>query len=349
MPFPPLTFEPILKSRAWGGDALSRFGKRVVPGTPTGESWEVADLPESVPGGRSVVSGGPFAGRSLRALIEEDPSGILGRAAPGGDGGFPLLVKILDARENLSVQLHPSAAYAKRHEDARLKTEAWMILEADEGAMVYAGIEETVDHETFREALASGRVRELLIATEVAAGDCIFLESGLCHALGAGIVAAEIQTPSDTTFRVWDWNRNDPGRELHLEQALDCVRLGADQASTWPRVIRRGEAPKLSHDGLQVATLVDCDRFRMELMEPARDIEETSFTFPTNGMPHVFMNCSGRSTIAANDIAVELGPGGTCLVPAGSVEAEITLEVRDNRGCGLLHAVPPDPVLRSIA
>ncbi len=350
MHFPPLTFKPILKPRAWGGQSLGKFGKAIDHGTPTGESWELADLPESIADGRSVVTGGPLDGRTLRSLIEEDPTGILGRARPGPDGGFPLLVKILDARDNLSVQLHPSAAYADSHEDAYLKTEAWLILDADEGALVYAGIDENVDHDQFREALASGNVRELLVATEVEAGDCVFLESGLCHALGAGIVAAEVQTPSDTTFRVWDWNRNDPDRQLHVEQALECVRLGSSQASTWPRITRHSNAVRLAHDGLEVTTLVDCDRFRMERFEPAAGEDtSTSFTFPTNGMPHVFMSCSGTATITANGCSIQLPCGATGLLPAGAESAEITLEVRDNRRCQLLHAVPPDPLAKSLA
>ncbi|MCH2144594.1 MAG: class I mannose-6-phosphate isomerase [Phycisphaerales bacterium] len=350
MHFPPLTFKPILKPRAWGGDSLRDFGKAIDGDTPTGESWELADLPDSIPDGRSVVSGGPFDGRTLRSLIEEDPTGILGRAQPGPDGGFPLLIKILDARENLSVQLHPSAAYADTHEDAYLKTEAWLILDADPGALVYAGIEEAVDHDRFREALASGNVRELLVATEVTAGDCVFLESGLCHALGEGLVAAEVQTPSDTTFRVWDWNRNDPNRKLHVEEALECVRLGSGQASKWPRITRRSEATSLAHDGLEVTTLVDCDRFRMERFEPAagRD-DSTSFTFPTNGMPHVFMSCSGTASLTANGASIQLPRGTTALLPAAAGSAEITLEVRDNQRCELLHAIPPDPLAETLA
>ena len=135
MSFPPLTFAPILKERAWGGAGLLTFGKPVAEGVPTGESWELADLPSSIPDGRSTVTGGRFDGRTLRSLIDEDPEGMLGRAAPGPDGGFPLLVKLLDARENLSVQLHPSAAYAQQHSESHLKTEAWVVLAAEEGAL----------------------------------------------------------------------------------------------------------------------------------------------------------------------------------------------------------------------
>ena len=198
MSLPPLSFAPILKERAWGGENLRSFGKDVATGMPTGESWELADLPSSIPDGRSTVSGGPLDGRTLRSIIEEDPVAVLGRAEPGPDGGFPLLIKFLDARENLSVQLHPSAAYAADHEDAYLKTEAWVILDAEPDAMIYAGIEESIDHTGLKTALESGNVREILIATPVTTGDCIFLESGLCHALGEGR-----QEPKAPSRRPW--------------------------------------------------------------------------------------------------------------------------------------------------
>ncbi|MEC8734817.1 MAG: type I phosphomannose isomerase catalytic subunit, partial [Planctomycetota bacterium] len=222
-----LAFEPILKQRAWGGDRLAAFGKRVPEGQRIGESWEVADLPGAGNPDCWVVAEGPDAGRSLRSLIEEDPASILGRAEPGPDGGFPLLIKLLDARENLSVQLHPSAEYAANHGDSFLKTEAWVVLEAEPGSRAYVGLDPSLDREGFDRAIESGGFMDVMIERSLEPGDCLFLESGLCHALGAGTVVAEVQTPSDTTFRVWDWNRNDPERALHLEQARESRRRGA--------------------------------------------------------------------------------------------------------------------------
>ena len=350
MTLPALTLEPILKERAWGGRSLSTFGKRLPEAGTIGESWEVADLPPSIPDGRSKIRGGPFDGRTLRSVIEADPVGILGRAAPGPDGGFPLLIKFLDARENLSVQLHPSEDYAAKHADTFLKTEAWIILQAAPGALIYAGVREDIDASGFRAALESGDMRDILIATSVEPGDCVFLESGLCHALGEGIVAAEIQTPSDTTFRVWDWNRNDPNRPLHIEQAMECVRLGALQASAWPRITRVHEASRTEHGGLGVSTLVDCDRFTIERFEPTDDTTEgIDFEFPTNGMPHVFMPTGGAAMIEAGGERIELERGSTAILPAGSERARIELQVRDNQPPALLHAVPPDSLDRTIA
>ena len=230
MPLPPLRFRPILKSRAWGGRRLARFGKPVppAPAPPVGESWEIADLAPPVEDGVSRVAGGPFDGASLRDLLDAHRRAILG-SAHDVDGRFPLLVKFLDAAEHLSVQVHPTAAFAARHPGAHLKTEAWVVLEAAPGARIYRGIRAGVTPDRFRAAIAGGTAVDLLVSEEVRAGDCIPLVSGLCHALGAGVMVAEVQTPSDTTFRVYDWNRNDPARPLHVDQAMECILLGDGQ------------------------------------------------------------------------------------------------------------------------
>ena len=340
-----LVFEPLLKKRAWGGDRLEAFGKRVPPGVRIGESWELADLPGDAAADCSVVSEGPEAGRSLRSLIEEDPDSILGRAQPGPGGVFPLLVKLLDARENLSVQLHPSAEYAAQHEECHLKTEAWVVLAADEGSKAYVGLDPSVDLARFNEAIESGRFLDILVERELQPGDCIFLESGLCHALGAGTVVAEIQMPSDTTFRVWDWDRNDPDRPLHLEEARSSIRLGEDQRTDWPLITRHAEARVLESGGLMTRRLVDCDRFRIDQLQPGEEVGETcSFSFPSNGMPHVFMCTSGGGTIEQGEDVLSFYPGRTILMPAAVPEATFTLQVRDNAETSLLHAMPADPL-----
>ena len=149
-------------------------------------------------------------------------------------GGFPLLVKYLDAREHLSVQVHPSPDYAKSHEGAHLKTESWLILDADEGAMLYKGLKPGTSGADLQRAIESGTVPDLLIAEPAVVGQCHTLPSGTVHALGAGVLVAEVQTPSDTTFRVYDWAKEygRDGRELHIDQALECADLGpADRKS----------------------------------------------------------------------------------------------------------------------
>lgn len=340
-----LVFEPLLKSRAWGSDALRAFGKDIPPDARVGESWELADLPGSDRTDSSVVSEGTELGRSLRTLIEEDPASILGRAKPGPGGVFPLLIKLLDARENLSVQLHPSPTYAAAHADCHLKTEAWVVLTAAPDSKAYVGLDPSVDLEQFNQALESGQFLDILVERSLKPGDAIFLESGLCHALGAGTVVAEIQMPSDTTFRVWDWDRNDPDRPLHLQEARESIRLGEAQRTNWPVMTRHHEARVLESNGLTRRLLVDCDCFKIDQLEPTEgDAGPCRFTFPSNGMPHVFICTKGLGTVEYDGKVLDFYPGRTILMPASIPEVTITLQVRDNAPNTLLHAVPADPL-----
>lgn len=222
----PLAFQPLLFSKVWGGDRLARFGKAVARGTTIGESWEVADLASTASCGagggaqRSVIANGPLAGRTLHEAMLAWPNAMLGPRHSGAEA-FPLLVKFLDAKQNLSVQVHPSPAYARSHPDAHLKTEAWFIMDAAPGSVIYKGVKQGVTRDLFQRAISAGKVADCLISVPARVGECHNLPSGTCHALGAGVLVAEVQTPSDTTFRVFDWGR--PGRELHLAQSLDCI------------------------------------------------------------------------------------------------------------------------------
>lgn len=222
----PLCFRPILMPKVWGGRRLASFGKSLPEGQHIGESWEVADMPTTSAGGagggaqRSVISNGPLAGRTLADAMNLWPGPMLGVAEAPVQ--FPLLVKFLDAAENLSVQVHPSPAYAQSHPDAHLKTECWYILDAAPGSVIYKGVRPGVTRDAFAKAITSGTVVDLLIAEPALPGECHNLPSGTCHALGAGVLVAEVQTPSDTTFRVFDWGRT--GRELHVAQSLECIQ-----------------------------------------------------------------------------------------------------------------------------
>lgn len=232
----PLLLEPILLSKVWGGDRLAALGKRVAPGETIGESWELADLPQTSASGagggafRSRIVNGPLAGSTLHDVLTLWGASMLGRATPTPGGDFPLLVKFLDARENLSVQVHPSATYAKEHPGSHLKTECWYIIHARPGALIYRGVRPGVTPEQFARHITLGTCHDDLIAVPAVAGDCHTLPSGTCHALGAGVLVAEVQTPSDTTFRVYDWGRQ--GRELHVEQAIGCIEFGPAPVAT---------------------------------------------------------------------------------------------------------------------
>lgn len=232
----PLQFQPILLEKVWGGRKLARYGKRLPPASPIGESWEVADLDVTSPSGagggaaRSVIAKGPLQGRTLRDAMAAWGEDLLGPASPGASGAFPLLIKLLDARENLSVQVHPSPAYAAARPGAHVKTECWYVLESDPRGAIFAGLRAGVTREDLARHAADGRIADDLVTTWAEPGACHRLPSGTCHALGAGVMVAEVQTPSDTTFRLFDWGRK--GRALHIAEALNCVDIGPAPAPT---------------------------------------------------------------------------------------------------------------------
>ena len=214
----PLKFSPIYKERIWGGRNLQRLFRRPLPpGKNIGESWELADLAE----GASVASNGPLSGATLTELTGRMGGELLGTALPC-DGRFPLLLKLLDANETLSLQVHPDAQAAARiGPPAALKTECWYVLES-RGGFIYKGLEPGVTAGQFRRAIQDDTVERLVRRYDVVAGDFHYLPAGVVHALGRGAVVAEVQTPSDTTYRVTDWGR---GREIHVERSMQCIHF----------------------------------------------------------------------------------------------------------------------------
>lgn len=219
-PLYPLTFEPRFKERVWGGRSLEiMYGKQLPPGVPIGESWEISDRP----GDESVIQNGPLAGRTLRWLMQEHERDVLGDATPADGRRFPLLCKILDAREKLSLQVHPPARAKHLGEP---KAEMWYIAAAEPGAELFVGLTAGVTRETFERAIALGHVAECFHRIAVRTGDTMFLPSGRVHAIGAGLVIFEIQQNSDTTFRVHDWDRvglDGRPRELHVTESLASI------------------------------------------------------------------------------------------------------------------------------
>lgn len=229
MPWHPLTFRPIYQDRVWGGDRLSGlFGRKLPGGRKIGESWEVCDRPEAP----SVVSQGPLAGRTLSELMALNPVGLWGSGGPSGMR-FPWLCKLLDARDDLSLQVHPPA-----HRAAELggepKTEMWYVAEASPDAAVYVGVQPGTTPMEFERRSRDGTVAGLFHRLPVTAGDVLFLPSGRVHALGRGLVILEIQQNSDTTYRVFDWNRvglDGQPRALHLTEAMRSIDF-SDTAPT---------------------------------------------------------------------------------------------------------------------
>ena len=218
----PLIFQPIFKERVWGGRELERlYGKKLPPGAVIGESWEISDRP----GDASVIANGPLAGKDLRWLMEHHAPEILGGAKPAADGRFPLLCKILDARDKLSLQVHPPANKAAEL-GGEPKTEMWYIADAAPDARFYVGLKRGVTRAEFEKKISDGSVADCFHRVPVRAGDTMFLPSGRVHAIGDGLVIFEIQQNSDTTYRVFDWNRvglDGKPRELHVAQSLASI------------------------------------------------------------------------------------------------------------------------------
>jgi len=246
----PLFFRPILKRTLWGGRRLGELlGKPIGPETDYAESWEIVDHGQD----QSLVEHGPLAGKTLRELVDERNAELLGRHA--GLDAFPLLLKFLDCHRVLSVQVHPDDAYAQQMPQPDLgKTEAWYIVAAEPSSRIYAGLQAGVDRQSLEQAIAAGETEQVLHAFTPQVGQCVFIPAGTVHALGEGLVVAELQQSSDTTFRLFDWNRVDAhgqGRPLHLEAALDVTDFANGPVAV--------QQPVPAADGTE--TLVACDKF----------------------------------------------------------------------------------------
>ncbi len=219
---PAIVFEPLYMERIWGGRALETIYGRTLPlpDFPFGEAWEIVDREDA----QSVVTGGEFSGMTLHDLWEWHRGEIFGEGLPLSDR-FPLLIKILASADDLSIQVHPPAAIAGKL-GGEPKTEMWFIADAKPGAKLYLGLRKGATRESFERAIAEGSVAEQVHAITPRKGDSIFIESGRLHAIGAGFLMHEIQQNSDTTYRVFDWNRTDSAgnpRQLHVEESLACI------------------------------------------------------------------------------------------------------------------------------
>jgi len=300
-----LTFTPLLVPKIWGGRRLEGWGKTLPEGA-IGESWEVADLPGDGP--VSVVDTGAYAGATLRSLLETHAASIMGTVHLNGQGRFPLLIKFLDACENLSVQVHPDQAWVDTHPGDHLKSEAWLVLDADEGSAIYAGLAEGMTTQRLAKAVNDGTVEQTLRRIPAKPGDCHTLVSGTCHALGAGVLVAEVQTTSDTTFRLYDWGRTE--RDMHVAQSLSCI----DPTATPPYV----EARPLPEIGVQDDLLAKTDWFTMRRVTSAGD----AWTRPDTAGPTVLMCVAGEAVI--DDVTLTRGRTG--LIPACAGAFDIALK-----------------------
>jgi mannose-6-phosphate isomerase len=292
----PFKFKPIYKELIWGGQKLREyFGKDIPAGKRIGESWELADLPSD----KSIIANGEFAGRALNSVIKEYPAEITGDK--NFSGPFPLLIKFIDAEDFLSVQVHPDAWACQQTGTGVPKTEFWYIISAAEGAVIYKGLKEGVTKEAFSQAIRAGTVAEVLKKITVKQGECYFLPGGTIHSIGAGVLIAEIQTPSDTTYRIFDWNRVDSTgkpRQLHIKEAMASINFDSTRANS--AATTRG-------------CLVNCKYFKVSKEQHVKD----SFVSLQAGRMEVLVITRGSGIIETSEvISVEFKAGDTLLIPA---------------------------------
>ena len=301
-PLEPLFFHRILKEKVWGGESLSKTLDLDLPFEgPLGETWELSDYP----GEETTVRGGAQDGVTLRTLMEQDSAALLGRSKPSADGRFPLLVKFIDAGDDLSVQIHP--ADGPQSPTGVGKTEAWYILEQAPGSGVICGLKPGTSREVFEAEAGDKRVRKHLAEIEVKRGDCVFVPSGQTHAIRAGVVLCEVQQTSDVTYRMYDWDRlglDGKPRETHLQQALEVVDYNLGPALP-------SHAEFKAQPGLEKWELASCQYFELAALQ----IGAEGGTLETQGFAHTLAVVGGSGRIGDR----ELQYGDTVLVP-GSLE-----------------------------
>ncbi|CAM3649036.1 type I phosphomannose isomerase catalytic subunit [Flavobacterium gelidilacus] len=297
----PLTFEPILKERIWGGTKLKTYLNKPISSDITGESWELSTVTNDI----SVVNNGFLKGKNVNQLIELYPNEFLGAEVLARFGTeFPLLFKFIDAKQDLSIQLHPNDELAKKRHNSFGKTEMWYVMQADENARLIVGFKENSNPEEYKKALENKNLVTILNEVEVKAGDVFFLETGTIHAIGAGIVIAEIQQTSDVTYRVYDFDRVDVNgnqRELHTELALDALNYNTTEAHVqYDSKINKSNK------------VVDCKYFKTNIIP----LEEIYIWKKTKEAFTVLMCTQGEFELEYNTTISKYKKGDTVLIPA---------------------------------
>jgi mannose-6-phosphate isomerase len=297
----PLQFNAILKERIWGGEKLKTILNKPITSNITGESWELS----TVEGDVSVVANGEYKGKSLTELIEEYPSEILGTAVHERFGKqFPLLFKYLDAREDLSIQVHPNDELAKKRHNSFGKTEMWYVTQADKDARIIVGFKEDSSSEEYVEHLNNNTLVDILDDVKAKPGDVFFLETGTVHAIGAGLVVAEIQQTSDITYRLYDFDRKDAQgntRELHVDLALDAINY--KKVNTYKEYTKETDKSNV---------VVDCPYFTTNFipLENEKSAENSGASFT------VYMCIEGSFQLDYDGVTYQYIKGDTVLIPA---------------------------------
>jgi len=301
-PLYPLKFQPILKNKIWGGQKLHQLLNKPTMATDAGESWEISD----VEGDTSVVANGPLEGTSLKTLLETYTSDLLGEKNFRQFGTkFPLLIKFIDAKEDLSVQLHPNDQLAKERHNSFGKTEMWYVLQADTDSNLIVGFNQEMTQELYLKHLEEKTLQSILNFDTVKAGDAYFIEVGRIHAIGVGVLLAEIQQTSDITYRVYDWDRVDSEgneRELHNDIALEAFDF--DMPDNF-RV-------NYTKDSDSPTELVSCPYFTTNVFK----LNDTILKENTHDSFMIYMCVEGKAQIEVDGNQTEISMGETVLIPA---------------------------------
>ncbi|PKD17128.1 mannose-6-phosphate isomerase [Salegentibacter salinarum] len=309
----PIKFFPILKEKIWGGEKLKTILNKETNRDDLGESWEIS----GVEGAISVVSNGELKGFSLKDLLEEYKEEILGKKIyKEFDADFPLLIKFIDANTELSVQLHPNDELAQQRHNSFGKTEMWYIMQADEGAKINIGFKESVSKEDYISRLEEGKIVELLNFEEVKKGDSFFINTGKVHAIGAGVLLAEIQQTSDVTYRIYDWDRTDDegnSRELHTALAIDAIDF------------EKKDDFKLNYEKTKNTSseVASCQYFTTNYLPVEGEIKKDYSNLDSFV---IYMCVSGNGEVSVNGNSEKIAQGETLLIPAQNKEVKLSAE-----------------------
>lgn len=309
----PIRFEPILKEKIWGGNKLRNILNKDSNREDLGESWEISGLKGDI----SVVANGPLKGKTLNDLLVEYKERLLGEKNFKKFGAeFPLLIKFIDAKTELSVQLHPNDEIARKRHNSFGKTEMWYIMQADEGAEINIGFKKSISEAEYLEHLNSGKITNLLNFEKVKKGDSFFINPGKVHAIGAGVLLAEIQQTSDITYRIYDWGRIDSegkSRELHTDLALDAIDFERKEDF-------RNKYSRIKNHSTNIAS---CEYFTTNFLPVNGNIVKDyshldSFV--------IYMCVSGEAEVTVGENSEKIIQGQTLLIPAENNQVQITSE-----------------------
>ena len=299
----PLKFHPVFKEKIWGGSKIKQvLGKNDVPAN-CGESWEIS----GVGGNVSLVKEGALKDKSLTQLIDTFKADLVGEANFSRYGNeFPLLIKFLDANDDLSIQVHPNDELAKQRHNSLGKTEMWYVVQADENAKLISGFSKTTEKAEFSEKVTTGKLTEILNIEEANQGDTFFIPAGRVHTIGKGLLIAEIQQTSDVTYRIYDFDRTDAKgnkRELHIDEALDAIDYGEINDSK----------VRYTPQDQQVVTLVNSEYFTTNKMTLSENYERS---YQSLDSFKIIICIDGAAEIDCMGQLVQLEKGETCLLPA---------------------------------